>query len=456
MLVDEVIALQAQGFEPCTEVLIHRDLGTDDVLPCCCAAKAAFRIAVIASSKAHEDGLEGVLSFLQRSFSWGFKRCKYMCEILAFSQDIDCGAGMGIALLALREYFNHVQSSSRVVASGSFGVGRGQLTLVAVQLIRKSDPANNNMYRMLLYEQSANDNVAIDEDSSTPELEWMTSNLHYHQCVGIYSTASKHLQVWDYSGWCKYDEHGQCPESAILSARIMKYDSSSGKFDWALWDGKFYIPFGEWINLPGAQVVEAPSKSSFGKCIRKIRSNNDLRHDLLCKRLLPSLYATTGHDFSTTSIYPDKQWLQTLSTNSFMVTAHVTACHMSSSPLPGLGIARSLRSWVSSGPILSRLEDNKDILNLLYLPNRLVIIGIDDMSNDPLCGLTDPCLDTARNLESLGCIRRSSTSARALSGENNVEDLLWDEIFQMANSTHHEEKEDSGSYSFVIPVKDHI
>lgn len=93
-----------------------------------------------------------------------------------------------------------------------------------------------------------------------------------------------------------------------------------------------------------------------------------------------------------------------------------------------------------------------DMLALQYMPDRLVLAGVDDMQSDPLCGLTDPCLDIARDITALGEVRQRSswshnTDAKSDESEDLHGDVLWNEFVAMANVS-----DPDITYSFVIPV----
>lgn len=427
-LADEVAIIQQQGFQPCMNVSLHRN-SDGSVCGCCVAANASFRSEIIAATSFSDDGIMGVLSFLQRKFQWGVERCHYLCEMMTKCRQIDCGCGMGLALLALEESFEHRRKTHDAFPP---------MKLVACQLIIKTDVANTRYFRGLL------DNT--DRITENHHWQWITDNLCYHQCVGFYSPTTRCLRIWDYDGWFQIDKDHQCEASGIVSIKVTPYqpkvlDAALKDLQWSsvdeeplLWDGITKIPMNQWVNILEVNndiVVSDHNGQDNKKYLQEIASN-------MYPTISSNVKSSTNECLSNgESSINDKVMVS--------VTAFMSSCHMSSTPFPGIGVARSLRSWQLQAP-LHNLVDENTFLGFIVQPKTMHIVGVDDMDSDPLCGLTDPCFDSTKDLMVLGQLRRSS------SRWSNFNDLecthLWNEVVEMMNSNN----DGDDSFSFFIPV----
>ncbi len=409
MLRDEINIIKSQGFEPCVSVQEHLD-SDGNSCSCCIAAKASFCSEVIAASSFSSDNIDGVLLFLQKKFSWGVERCYYLCEILSKARTIDCGSGMGIALMALNASFQHNRKDFDF----------GGIHLAAVQLIMKTDSANTKYFRGLL--------DTSDTVSENHRWIWTTENLCYHQCVGLFSSDSKLLRIWDFDGWLYYDTEKQCLGSGIVSIRITPtvyghHHSSINNV--LLWDGVLPIPFGVWVDCFVEAFDGRFSTSPGGKILQKVG---------------PLLYPPMKKsNFSSDNIQSDD-----VNYPASVVRIYISSCHMSSTPFPGIGVARCLRFWHALGCV-DHSSGNVKSLGSIMRPSSLILIGVDDMDADPLCGLTDPCFDSTKDLMILSQMRRSSSKRSEF--QDLASSRLWDEIREMLNDGF-----DNNVISFFIPV----
>jgi hypothetical protein len=282
------------------------------------------------------------------------------------------------------------------------------------------------------------------------------------------------LRIWDYDGWFPLDKEQQCEESGIVSIKVTPYHPSRVAFATShyedfgaqllsdtvahnhgdhkplLWDGLLSIPIGTWVNL-NDEKIKRESLTSCGDLIAPMGDCCDTDKFLheVAALMYPPIKKHPVASFQSIGggCMTDDEQAANLSPAplALSVTAYMTSCHMSSTPFPGIGIARSLRSWQCTQP-LHPLVNANNFLCFQVQPKSLTLIGVDDMDADPLCGLTDPCFDSTKDLMILGQMRRSCSK---WSSFNDLECIqLWNEVVEMLNVRNNEEN----CCSFFIPV----
>jgi diaminopimelate decarboxylase len=166
--------------------------------------------------------------------------------------------------------------------------------LASVEVVVRHSQFNTTIWKHRITEE----NPEMTPEELERKMIWIEQDCHYHTCIGLISPDNTSdewdLKVWDYGLWI-LPSHSPHAFNARLAIRVKLHSDHDShpnlpKLRW----GNLSISAGEWINL-WPNVDQVPS------------------HDLI----------------PTSSSLPSKIF--------------ISGCHMSGSPCPGIGLARSLR-----------------------------------------------------------------------------------------------------------------
>lgn len=458
---DEVDRLKGRTFYLCESVAFHR-VSSNELSPCCCAALSSLRAGVIASAARSNNNIHGVLRYLQENFAWGVIRSIYLCDMMKHATELDCGSCTAVGLLALNIFLEYAKSLLIDRSSSAMFQSRAPTELAVVELIIRIDPGDMDLARRKLFSQYGR--------SAAKYATWIEDHCCYHKCCGLYSRASLRLMVWDYSTWLVPQEAPQSSLHAVIAIRIHPFPqrgSDTGEQDEKLlqnllWNDKIPVPFGKWVDLmTSGRSLDSMLKFKnvendfiLSEPVFGVRNVSDLCIEgsrLKMQKLIASMFGTpvsrlenSGDTTLICEYFHDKFSCSTLNLSVF-----VSGCHMSSNPMPGVGVGRALRSWVSS----QFLEiDHPSTSSMHARPQDLRLIGVDDVEFDCMSGIVDPVFDSARSLQALGYLHKrrfddhllfessSSTGndfdSKNLSGQELEDRLLWDEIVGMVCGSH--------------------
>lgn len=274
-------------------------LELNKLAPCCLSCLSSMNAA--AQSCSALTGVAGVLDMLQRRIKWGYARCDFLCECFERPGELDCGAGMALALIVLNSIALKESEKS--------------LRFLSVQLVKKINSSQH---------QDFNANFK-HTTSSTENATWIGVNCMYHQVVGVVDTLHKTVALWDFGQW----EYGQwllpssdtTQEESILAVRLVNDASSSTltseERDETYWWRDREIKLNEW-----SRTQTLPQNTTNDMCAQKFKSLNDL---FAC--------ATGSHGHLTS--FDSEQGSN--SDQLAQVTVCVSGCHMSAIPCSGVG-----------------------------------------------------------------------------------------------------------------------
>eukprot|EP01039_Chlorochromonas_danica_P008935 gene8935-9858_t len=370
--------------------------------PCCAAAMGAFEAAVISAGGKSQDGIQGVLTYLSSSFQWGIHFEKYLCHMLQFPNDLDCGAMTALALRALKIWKNHHHQStsfSSIPDSSAFD----NLAFASVQLIKVGNRRDN-----ALTEQTVQREYGANAHLYT---HWLRERATYHQCIGIYSQISRHLRVWDYGKWIMCPSQIGCLDS-VLAVRINPVHAKQIN-EYVMWDGKLRLPIMEWLNIPRALGLEEHCN-----CV-----GNSEEVSLTPKQLI----------------------------------VFISGCNMGNNPMPGVGTARCLKAWFKEQK-KSNMEDNLLLVGIDDAEGN-PMSGLQDPVFDDIVHLS--CY---RKLAS-GYLPTIEAPLYRLGNFNHIEELredelaeeqLWESIMMMVNEPSRiiALPSDCSFDSFILPCSD--
>eukprot|EP01031_Cornospumella_fuschlensis_P026784 gene26784-32363_t len=344
----EVKSLIDEGFKPFVEVQVHRSIDGCTLL-CCSSAMAVFRSSVLAAAAMCDDGLQGVLAYLNGSFAWGIKFETHLCCMLRSPEQLDCGAMTGVAILALQMFLEDVQQGTPRSAYADLRVANVE---------------------MVMLEDSSNSNITIQKiesrfgDSAKDYCRWIRNSVVYHQCVGLFSMQTGHLVVWDYGKWHVYLNGTQVRQHGIIAIKVNPVSAENSPSE-VFWCGRARLQCHKWNILGDNSSTNANFDYS-----QEVRCDAPFSPTTTTRSSSPGLSDSEGKDHE--------------------LVVFISGCHMSVNPMTGVGLARSLRTWFSDSP---------------QLFSRLVLVGVDDATSDPLCGLVDPVFDAVRSMMVYGKLR---------------------------------------------------
>lgn len=267
-------------------------------------------------------GLFGALTEMASHFKWGFARCEHICECVSEAENLDCGSGMSLALTLLNPI-------------------KGNYHLATVEIIIRHSQFNTTIWKHRI----ADENKKMTPEELAQKAIWIEDDCHYHTCIGLISKPNPNeggyegdeldLKVWDFGLWI-LPSHSPRAFNARLAIRVKLHSdqqlaSSSPQIPKLRW-GNQSINHGEWVNLwPNLD-------------------QNFTVHDLLTTSNITSL--------------PSK--------------VCISGCHMSGSPCPGVGLARSLRFHYPNLPIIA-VDTAEDLASAACDPiftSRLSLPGV--------------------------------------------------------------------------------
>jgi hypothetical protein len=187
---------------------------------------------------------------------------------------------------------------------------KGDHLLATVQLVIGHSRFNTYLWKHLIQK----DNPFMTKEELRQKMIWIEEDCHYHTCIGLISkdnlTGEWSLKVWDYGLWIlpSQELNALAPRLAIRVQRDVCHTSSPNSFKW----GHLTIPEGVWIDL------------------------------------LPTL-ANSSFDGNQSS-------------GSFCPRVFISGCHMSGSPCPGVGIARSLHAEYPGADLIA-VDTAEDLAN---------------------------------------------------------------------------------------------
>jgi hypothetical protein len=401
-------------------VQLHQHDGCTQV--CCAIAMASFRASVIAASARCDDGLQGVLDWLNSSFAWGVKFETHLCGILQSAPYLDCGAMVGIAFLGVKLYqdYERFRNPQRALITS--------LMAANVEVILKADYSNVSIIRQEIKQRYG--------DTSSLYSRWLRDEAMYHQCIGLYSPETRKMMIWDYKKWVLFSGAVHNAKNDVVAIRVNPLETDTQ--DYLLWDGKVRLPVRTWVLYPDGRSQVADNHST----------------------------SYTSHN-SGTSINAESSCTKNrddvANPNKKKLIIYISGCHMSINPMAGVSIARSLRLWFdqskqSSAPTLAHYGE-------------LQLVGVDDSVTDNLTGLTDLVFDQVRTMMVHGrhCWRDAIPASeevplkvqvsKSASRRELDEDELWEAVVSMmSNNVPHingmENYPGAGidTESFFIPV----
>lgn len=202
------------------------------IAPCCETAHLSIKGSLIASS---ENGLPGVLDYLQRKFCWGLVQKEFYCECLS-DNSLTCGAGTAIACWAIEFYRDKLS----VIDDRNF-------SLFSVLMIQHTSAQNSKLWRDNIINQ-------IDHcDSSGSEVsshDWICDTCIFHECVGFMNHETRELSVWDFGSWIRL-QSATNTSGALISVRIAPRFAHGDPLRQGrvIWDG-IELELGKWIDVP--------------------------------------------------------------------------------------------------------------------------------------------------------------------------------------------------------------
>jgi hypothetical protein len=456
LLNEEIETLRAQDIIPAVRLIYHEEACSDGrpmQAQCCTAAMMTFCRSIMSASGHSNDGIESVLLFVQSSFRWGIKRTDHICDAINCANDgIDCAARSAMALLALKIFLRSVHAdASAARCTGPLSGPRlryRSLQLAVVMIIIRVDPGQARMWRK---------SIAHLYDPVTGPFvgRWIEDHCIYHQVTGIFDEDSGRLVVWEYGDWLSY---ATCCEgvlrttpaapsrfsNSVVGIRVTPYDmtvpdlfpstectgthaearaAAVPRFPPSLrrterhdvfWDGELRVPFDEWVtwgSLATTQQQASPSRPT--------------------------------------------------ETGAGALRVFISGCHMSSNPMPGVGVAKSLRErWggtvtgaAGMAPLLHDTSASGLDMPGAYRPSTLHITAVDDAMVDLLSGLTDCVFDSCRSFSSYGKLR---TRAKPLKPPDYLplhEGVRWS--YQMPTEEG-DDKKCTNHFSSVSALEDHM
>ena len=369
---EQLTRLKGRNFKPTSQILLHKDI-SGCTSSCCTAAYASFRSAIVAHSQYTEDGFHGVLQYLQCNYLWGVKRCEFLCDVMSTAcHGIDCGSRMAIAELAVQIFLDECLDSKDEKLQQKYE----DIRVCSVQVLMNVDASEVSSARTSLQR-------LYKKEAATYGV-WIEDDVFYHQCLGIYSTRTGILNIWDYNAWRRYSVDSHNFYNTVLAMFVSRYDRNYGdcrsvhgtymnrisvvdNVQHLSWEGLVDVHFDRWSDVcePGCPVYP-----------RITNTNNSNETPDICS----TSTVTTTTDSESRSIVED--------VSKSISAIYISGCHMSSNPMPGVGIARCFKhGWGDQCPVL---------------------VGVDHLYLDVFSGITDPVFDKCRNIATYGFMRSRS------------------------------------------------
>lgn len=421
ILNDEINRLKQRSFVQCEYVMLHKCSPHESVLlPCCVAALAILKANVIAAATSSPNGgLDAVLHFLERSFTWGVKRSYFLCDMLNNADNIDCGARTALSLFAVNTFIRFQNQPLSILRP----IHQLELALVAVQVIERQEPLDQISYGKQL--------LTHYKEKASEYGVWMEDNCSYHCMLGIFSVQTKVMNIWDYGTWKTFQANPERMNNSILSVKAKPYhgwtlencedfglfcrDDEAGKandcseqcgYD-VLWDGQVRMKFNQWEdighwNKSTCRKLPFPSKLCTSSSENHLTVSSSENHlSMLDKpNMATSMMTPLEFNMSTICSYSFSDEVPPPQV-SVPVAIYVSGTHMGPNPMPGVGVARCLQSGLSGeiiGCVGCTPANHEDVNTRAPYISHLVTIAVDDSDNDLLVGLNDPSFDNCRDI----------------------------------------------------------
>lgn len=399
----QALRLKCQFGDPSNATLrVHTCPVTGTILQCCRASRGVLESVASANSS---TGIADSLSYLQSKYTWGVRRCTYLCEAVEYANDADCGARTEVALELLSIHISYMIGLSR---NGLIGI-----QLAHVQLILRCDGADVDLFKNdidKMYSQKCS-----VSDISNLKL-WLGSSCCYHRCVGLYTTASRHLRLWDFGEWFTLRSSLSGLPGSVLAIHVTPHScgddvgcrSTSSDLDheeWMMWDGEQKLRCGQWVMV--SDLTTPVNKTSHHEdSVSHTRKGLEILADIFASHLLKSNITHPLSPMIGMEPSPCGVESSTSTIPNTTIVVFISGCHMSANPGPGVGVARALRAG------LNRPDSYSSMLHCEGRGARfsnvspscpthspyLELIAVDDIDSDIFSGLTDPCFDSCRSL----------------------------------------------------------
>ena len=449
-LVEEVYWLQSLYERTSCFLKVHRCASTGNISSCCAASRAVLQSVASANST---SGVSGIFSYLQSKYSWGIRRCEYLCDAVEHANEADCGARAQVAMELIQAHLSQYHSASCICPRGDC------LCVAHVELILRQDELDVTLFK--------NDLDKMYAHCSTPTQlaylkGWLGNSCCYHRCVGLYSTGQRYLRVWDFGEWLTYSSSRSMQPGSVLAIRVtplplahdcatqdsngiangcftsacVEQDTATcGISEWFLWDGEAKLRGGVWEPIGICTLSDGGDDR--GHTIQGTQQQSTSTQPLTVPShvdILASIYATGT--CSVTSTPPPVHSLRDRSIGNTSIKAgappmvtvevYISGCHMSENPGAGVGIARALRSaknlrvaypyvpstatdaWEGTTAPSSRdthvppygpgAEGSGERFVSLTTPSLLKLVAVDDIDTDIFSGVTDPVFDICRSI----------------------------------------------------------
>lgn len=429
--VDEINRLKSKRIPLCETVDLHRNM-RGELAPCCASCMSSFRSSIVAAASRYSDGMQGVLSYVQDHYAWGVVRCRFLCDMMQHPAELDCGACTALALLALEIYLQHAEAARLDVPLPHVHRSTG---LAVVEVVQRVDPADMGLAREKLKDLYGR---------SAPQYDsWIEDHHCYHKCPGLYSTDTLRLLLWDFSTWMTQQHDPDVALHAIVAMRVTLHRQGGQKSEPTMltWADTIRVPVGQWVDLTVSRAspdsvlesfqMPALEGALFG-ALPPISPVSLIRrsHSRMAKdEIVASMFRPSSRCSLNPECADDDARHVDLSLKVF-----ISGCHMSANPMPGVGVARSLRSWMR----LARQPNDSR-----WRPRELLLVGVDDVWVDSMSGIVDPVFDGARSLQAMGYMHMRrfndshlstlslSEAVNTLKDQQLEDQALWDAVVDM-------------------------
>lgn len=339
-------------FQKPVTINLHKNKD-NNIKECCQVALCHFN-----SLLSNQHGLFGALTSLAGKFKWGFSRCEHVCECVSNADNLDCGSGMSLALKLLKPI-------------------RGNYLLASVELIITHSKFNTTIWKHRIAEENPN----MTPEELALKTIWIEDDCHYHTCIGLISDNNTdsndnhninelQLKVWDFGLWIlpSYSPHSL---TAKLAIRV-KIDRENSEF-----------------NQSSSSSSSAPLTFQWGKH-SIVEDTWTHLFDLDDLRTSPNTVTDNNTTPTSTLCTPPQVF--------------ISGCHVSGSPCPGVGLARSIR--------------------VIYPEARLT--GVDT-AEDLATGVSDPIFNARLSLPGVMAPSFSGTYS-------DWQVLQWDLVYDLLTS----------------------
>jgi len=222
-------------------------------------------------------------------------------------QEIDCGAQMNVAIDLL---------------SLAPDVVQGNVTLVKVQMIRRWHPleADCIVHR---YKKSSGENAAALGN-------WIEDNVFYHQCIGFFWSNGNSFRMWDYGEWFLPTSNPDAA-GAILAVKLTPGRGRDILPAHVVWNDLLTVQTGIWTTLLPEAIHDIPNSGI-------LRSSISWDEQ---KAVLSSVFKRSIK--KPISKQEPKTYSCARRVERLEPVVFVSGNHMSTNPMPGVGVSRAIR-----------------------------------------------------------------------------------------------------------------